>query len=257
MSATSQEYLTIGEIAALLAIDVQTLRYYDSIGLLVPASRDTQSGYRLYRFDQIYRAVSIRYLRRLGYSIKQIRHYLDSRTLDNTLQQLTEQSQRLKQQWNELMGIDCAIQRKLAFIKQQLPLVDIGEVTVKTFGDRYYLDIGLEENLYGSDVFYFYPTLVFNRGKEKHFGAYLFAADRIQNTQILAGGQFLCAYHRGAYEAIHESVAHIREHAKERQLADWEVCFNILDQFVEWDTNKFITEIQIPILRSEAHKLVQ
>lgn len=243
-----KEYFTIGELANLFAIDVQTLRYYDSIGLLVPAHRDAQSGYRLYKFDQIYQVASIRYLKRLGYSLKQIRQYLDSRTLEHTMQQLNDQSQELKHRWGELIDIDSAIQRKLEFIEQQLPLVDLRHVVVKTYADRYYLNIGSEESLYGSDVFYFHPTLVFYHGGVKHFGAYLFASERLDEAQVLSGGQFLCAYHQGSYETIHERIAYIREHAEGRTLADWEVNFNILDQFVERDSNRFITEIQIPIL---------
>ena len=243
-----KDYFTIGELANLFAIDVQTLRYYDSIGLLVPSHRDVHSGYRLYKFDQIYQVASIRYLKRLGYSLKQIRQYLDSRTLEHTMQQLHDQGQELRKRWNELISIDATIQRKLEFIKEQLPLVDLARIEVKTFPDRYYLNIGSEESLYGSDVFYFYPTMVFYHGLEKVFGAYLFASEKPEEALCLQGGQFLCAYHQGSYETIHERIASIRESGKAYALADWEVNFNILDQFVERDNSRFITEIQIPIL---------
>ena len=105
-----KDFFSIGELADLFAIDVQTLRYYDSIGLLVPTHRDPRTGYRLYKFDQIYQVASIRYLKRLGYSLKQIRSYLDSRTLDHTFKQLRDQSQLLRQRWQELIDIDCAIE---------------------------------------------------------------------------------------------------------------------------------------------------
>jgi DNA-binding transcriptional MerR regulator len=76
-----KDFFTIGELADLFAIDVQTLRYYDKIGLLIPSHRNHANGYRLYKFDQVYQVASIRYLKRLGYSLEQIREYLDSRTL--------------------------------------------------------------------------------------------------------------------------------------------------------------------------------
>lgn len=246
-----KDYFTIGELANLFAIDVQTLRYYDSIGLLVPSHRDAHNGYRLYKFDQIYQVASIRYLKRIGYSLNQIRQYLDSRTLEHTMQHLHDQSQELKRRWNELIDIDATIGRKLEFIKQQLPLVDLQHIVVKTFEDRYYLNIGSEESLYGSDVFYFHPTMVFYHGREKTFGAYLFASEKPEDALVLPRGQFLCAYHQGPYETIHERIAFIRAHAQGRHLADWEVNFNILDQFVERDSNHFITEIQIPILSQQ------
>ncbi len=147
-----KDFFTIGELADLFAIDVQTLRYYDKIGLLIPSHRNHANGYRLYKFDQVYQVASIRYLKRLGYSLEQIREYLDSRTLDHTIERLQGQSALLKQRWQELISIDSAIQRKIEFIKVQLPQVSLQEVQVKTFPDRYYLDIGSEEIL--TDLMY-------------------------------------------------------------------------------------------------------
>ncbi len=249
------DFFTIGELADLFAINVQTLRYYDSIGLLVPSKRDQQTGYRLYKFDQVYHVASIRYLRRLGYSLEQIREYLDSRTLEHTMQQLNAQSTLLRQRWKELIDIDSAIQRKLEFIKAQLPLEHLDQVQLRTFPDRYYINIGSEETLYGSDVFYFHPTLVFYQEGKKRFGAYLFEYNPQESqtpspadVSVLEGGEYLCGYHRGSYESILKSIQRIRKSAGENTLAEWEVNFNILDQFVERDNSRFITEIQIPVM---------
>jgi len=250
-----KDFFTIGELADLFAIDVQTLRYYDKIGLLIPSQRNAETGYRLYKFDQVYQVASIRYLKRLGYSLEQIRHYLDGRTLEHTMERLQGQSALLRQRWQELISIDSAIQRKIEFIKIQLPQVQLDVVQVKTFPDRYYLDIGSEESLYGSDVFYFHPTLVFYRGKQKQFGAYLFEYSPngtenppLRDVSVIQGGSFLCGYHQGSYETIETSISRIREVGNGMQLANWEVNFNILDQFVERDNQRFITEIQIQIL---------
>ncbi len=252
-----KDYFTIGELADLFAINVQTLRYYDSIGLLVPTRRDQRTGYRLYKFDQVYHVASIRYLRRLGYSLEQIRDHLDSRTLEHTMEQLTAQSVMLRQRWQELIDIDSTIQRKLEFIKDQLPRVTLGHSLVKTFPDRYYIHIGSEETLYGSDVFYFHPTLVFYEGTTKRFGAYLFEyvphethTPSAEDVSVIPGGSFLCGYHKGSYETIMGSVEKLRFSGRNRVLADWEVNFNILDQFVERESSRFITEIQIPIIES-------
>ncbi len=247
-----KDYFSIGEFSELFGVDVQTLRYYDSIGLLVPAHRDAGSGYRKYRFDQVYHFASIRYLKRLGYSLKQIQLFLASRSLEHTMGQLRTQSEQLKQRWTELMNIDSAIQRKLEFVKKQLPFVDFQIVTRKTFPKRYFLDIGVEESLYGSDVFYFYPTLVFYHGKQKRFGAYLFGHEKpsgsIGEVLVIQKGEFLCGYHHGPYESIDETFLRIRQEANGLNLADYSINFNIVDQFVEHDNKRFITEVQIPIL---------
>lgn len=56
----------IGEFARRCRLPVSTLRYYDRIGLLVPADVDAGSGYRRYRMDQLPTAVRIAQLRDIG-----------------------------------------------------------------------------------------------------------------------------------------------------------------------------------------------
>jgi DNA-binding transcriptional MerR regulator len=58
--------LMIGEFARRSRLPVSTLRYYDRIGLLVPAVVDPDSGYRRYTIDQLAVAVLISRLRSLG-----------------------------------------------------------------------------------------------------------------------------------------------------------------------------------------------
>ena len=43
-----KQYYYIGEVADLLGISAQTLRYYDKIGLVQPAHVNPQNGYRQY-----------------------------------------------------------------------------------------------------------------------------------------------------------------------------------------------------------------
>jgi DNA-binding transcriptional MerR regulator len=58
--------LMIGEFARRSRLPVSTLRYYDRIGLLVPAVVDPSNGYRRYTIDQLPAAVLISRLRSLG-----------------------------------------------------------------------------------------------------------------------------------------------------------------------------------------------
>ena len=44
---------TIGEVAALLNISPQTLRFYDKNGIVIPHYTDPKTGYRYYSYDQI------------------------------------------------------------------------------------------------------------------------------------------------------------------------------------------------------------
>lgn len=46
------ELFSIGDISKIFHIPIKTLRYYDEIGLLVPAFVDTNTKYRFYSVDQ-------------------------------------------------------------------------------------------------------------------------------------------------------------------------------------------------------------
>ena len=92
-----KEFLTIGELADIFNMDVQLLRHYDAKGLLVPQVRNSENNRRFYHFDQVYPLATIRYLRRLDYSLAQIKAFLHSNGLRDNLQMLSRQAQQLRQ----------------------------------------------------------------------------------------------------------------------------------------------------------------
>jgi len=64
--------LLIGEFARRCRLPISTWRYYDRIGLLVPAEVDEHSGYRRYHRDQLRTALLIAQLRALDVAPAQI-----------------------------------------------------------------------------------------------------------------------------------------------------------------------------------------
>lgn len=70
--------LPIGDFALATSLPAQTLRYYHSEGLLVPAEVDEDTGYRAYTFDQVHQALLVVALRRAAVSIRDIRALLDA-----------------------------------------------------------------------------------------------------------------------------------------------------------------------------------
>lgn len=69
-------HLSIGALASAANVHVQTLRYYETQGLLVPGRR-TPGGQRRYSEDDRRRLHFIRHAREFGFSIDQIRELLD------------------------------------------------------------------------------------------------------------------------------------------------------------------------------------
>jgi DNA-binding transcriptional MerR regulator len=68
----------VGELAGRTGVSVRTLRYYDEIGLLSP-SRRSDGGHRLYTAEDVVRLQQIRSLTQLGFSLREVRGFLDRR----------------------------------------------------------------------------------------------------------------------------------------------------------------------------------
>ena len=111
-----QEYFTTGELSELFHVNVQTLHYYDSIGLLTPTIRDSRIGKRLYSFEQVYKFTTIRYQQKLGKTLKQIAEYMGSTDMTNILNDLKQQLDSVNQKMEELRVVGLAIEEKISFI---------------------------------------------------------------------------------------------------------------------------------------------
>jgi DNA-binding transcriptional MerR regulator len=71
MAKASSEYLKIGEIARESGVGVEALRFYESRGLIEPATR-TQAGYRLYDAGVLSRLSFIKQAQSIGFTLDEI-----------------------------------------------------------------------------------------------------------------------------------------------------------------------------------------
>ncbi len=71
--------ITIGKLAKLSGVNIQTIRYYERCGILHPVSK-TESGYRLYEDRELERLRFIRHAREWGFTLKEIGELLELKT---------------------------------------------------------------------------------------------------------------------------------------------------------------------------------
>lgn len=71
-----EEMLKIGEFAKICNVNVQTLRYYDKIGVLCADRIDQATGYRYYSKDKIKTFQLIEQLKQLDFSLEEIKQFL-------------------------------------------------------------------------------------------------------------------------------------------------------------------------------------
>jgi DNA-binding transcriptional MerR regulator len=70
-----RDLMTIGKAAALAGVSVDTIRYYERIGLLQKAAR-TRAGYRVYPPAIVNRLTLVRNAQRFGFSLREIAGFL-------------------------------------------------------------------------------------------------------------------------------------------------------------------------------------
>ena len=91
---------TVKEVSKLTGVSVRTLHHYDAIGLL-PPTRVTEAGYRLYDDAALTRLQNILLFRQLQFPLKDIKQILDSPGFD-PMEALAQQIQLLELQRQHL-----------------------------------------------------------------------------------------------------------------------------------------------------------
>ena len=91
MKKHDETLFQIGEVSKILGITRKAILGYEELGLLTPAVKDEDSGYRYYSADNMSQIRSIRSLQSLGLTLKEVaEYYYNTDNLDTHLQRLME-----------------------------------------------------------------------------------------------------------------------------------------------------------------------
>lgn len=132
----------IGQFSNLSGVSAKTLRFYDEIGLLRPASVDSRTGYRHYVPQQLEQLASIVALKNLGVSLADVRNLIcrvgssqDRRDLLTELKRTIEQSMQTAAQ--SLECVDAALEElegskhPISVVVKRRPAIPIASVRAK------------------------------------------------------------------------------------------------------------------------------
>ena len=153
-----EHYYTIGEVAKLSNLSVQTLRYYDQIDLFKPAYTDTYTNYRYYKDNQIFYLDIIKSLKYIGISLEDIKKALKL-TSEELLDFLVQQELRIDEKISRLNEVKNTLLKTKKQLQEQIDIPIFGEVYIQVEEAMPVLQVTTTELTPTSSTNTYYATL--------------------------------------------------------------------------------------------------
>lgn len=119
----------IGEFSKLNRISVKTLRHYDEIGLLKPHEVDDWTGYRYYDASQFQKVSAILYLKKLRFSLEEIREMFERNAAMPSSEKILEKIQECER---EKALLDWQLRELLELEKRLRKGISMKKISTKT-----------------------------------------------------------------------------------------------------------------------------
>lgn len=177
--------LSIGELAKLRNVNVQSLRYYEKLGILVPAYINPENGYRYYSLEQIMILDTVILCIDLGIPLKDLKNYVNA---DGELEfeHLLKDGKKLaKEKIRKIESSIDSINRTLQHIKAQKTFLGRDGYYSRYIFERYYIAIPCETRMNAKEY-------------EKNLSQ-LFSIAKEQNLQASFPHGIISAYHNGQF----------------------------------------------------------
>lgn len=251
-----QELFQTGEVTKALGITRRMLIHYEELGLVTPACKHDNRGYRYYSADNIVHIRLIRTLQDLGLSLAEIRSYFDDTML------LENQIERLVLLRNQLEDHIEQLQLRQAKTNQ----MEIHHVTLPSFTAycREFHDADLRQKT--DDLRKTYVEAVKNYKIDIHNKMCIQASTKSDRNgyytipvspnsvgahiKTLPQTSAICIYYRGGYENFPIVHTKLLQYAKEHGMT---ACGYFQNIFMEGppthgeNTEAYITQIALPI----------
>lgn len=266
----------IGDVARLFHLSVSSLRHYENAGLLTPEYTDPHTGYRYYSPRQFEVLNTIRYLRVLDMPLAEIADFLRNRDVDRMEEKLRQQKDALEAKMRELCRIERKIDNRLRGIAdaKTAPLGVIRRVVSPrarfvwmTMADSFHIDSFLDMETPIQDLARHTEEAVVFLGKvgvgisaehlqsgtfSEYDGVFLVLDDEDQYTgEVMRLPETECVSirfqgsHPEAPAQYEKLLTYIRENGL--CITGFSREITLIDYGFTNDTEKFVTEIRIPI----------
>ena len=267
-----KQYFKIGEISKLFHIGMDSIRYYEEIGILKPY-RNPENNYRLYTVDDLRKLTMIREMLALNFSTAEIREFNENRSVDTTMElfqmelnRVNDQIVTLLQQKEEIKSRILSMEDALAKKKDssikvvefpERPCIMISDTNIpdnyvdytlmkyiqshpqriSTIGycDCYTLD--LEGSNSESD--YYRTKNVFFYSKTGNY----------QSNYALPAGKYICLTYSGPLKKTKQLLPGLFQYAKTHclKVIGEPIEFCHIDNYETDQEEEYVTELQLPV----------
>lgn len=112
------DHFTISKFARLRGIDINSLRYYERLGILVPAYTDPRTRYRYYTVEQLSALDMILLCINLGVPLRELKGYFDESGRFQNRALFEEGKRRTQEKIRELEGSLRSIEHTLNYLEE-------------------------------------------------------------------------------------------------------------------------------------------
>lgn len=264
---------SIGQMAKLFDMSIQTLRYYDQIGLLRPEFVNESTGYRYYSSRQFERLNTIKYLRTLDVPLERIAAFFKDRDVNLMRGIFTDQLRSVEKKQQELALIERKIRNRISQIDEatKTPLGEIEAVwlperrivslaecfspaadlepLIRDLSNRSRLDNAIFLGKVGVSV----SKSALEEGSFERLSSVFVCIEEEDNyegeTETIPSGTFLQVRFRGTHRDAAPVYAQLLEYASSNGIT---VCggsveTTLIDAGMTSDESHYVTEIQIPV----------
>lgn len=258
-----------GELAKYQNISKQTLLYYDKIGLFQPSYTDPKNGYRYYSAEQLDYLDTILIMKKIGFSLNEIKEHMASYTTKNSLAFLRQQLRVIEHKISELSLIKNRLEHRCEQVEQAVArpqtvpmlartepicilyhevekpysMTEISLATKKSYAQALRDDLPI---FFQCGVCVPLEHIYTNRCTQATL-AFVTTdpATCAENIRQLPAGLTASTYHIGKYDAIEGAYLRLLEFCREKRLHivsdSYEFCIN--DYITSRNEDEFVTKI--------------
>ena len=278
-----EDLFSIGELSKYQNISKQTLIFYDKIGLFCPDYVDPNNGYRYYSASQIDYLDTILIMKKIGFSLNEIKEHMQYYNIDSSLIALRKQVTVIDRQIQELRLIRNRVLHRCGQLEDAIRHRGSESAVVIEYRDAQYIlfrevkspftlkEISIATKKCFADSFQEQLPIFFQSGvivplrriREGRFTEASTAflpiekTEKVKNIRQLPAGTCACIYHVGDYPSIGRSYQKLLDYCEHHNwniISDaYEFCIN--DYITSHDENEYVTKIVFYVEKTGGQKL--